>query len=122
LELLNVIGHTSKNGKERQEVSRKIGEGTLDKGNLATLDKYNFFQLVKRRSILTTISSQIDLALKHAPSGIPRYFRGREEVPQPKMTANSVALSTLPTGNKGDSAKLTFKPNTASKHNKRTRR
>jgi hypothetical protein len=46
---------------------------------------------------------------------MPRYFKGSEEVPQPKIEANSATLSTLPIGTKRDLAKLTFKPEIASK-------
>jgi hypothetical protein len=63
LELLNAIDHTNRNEKEGQEVRREIGESTLDEGNPAALDKYNVFQLAKQHSILTTISSQIDVTL-----------------------------------------------------------
>ena len=37
LELLNAISHTDRNGEERQEISRKIGETALNKGNSPTL-------------------------------------------------------------------------------------
>jgi hypothetical protein len=122
LKLLNTVSHMSRNGKNRHEIRREVGECTLDEGNLAPLDKYNFCQLAKRCSILTTISSQMDVALWRAPRGMPRYFKGKEEVPQPKIEANSATLSTLPTGTKRDLSKLNFKPETTSKQTSSTRR
>jgi len=50
---------------------------------LPPLDKYIIFQPAKRHSIFSTRPSQIDLALKGAPSRRPKYFKGKEDTPQP---------------------------------------
>jgi len=62
------------------------------------------------------------LALKEAPNGRPRYFKGNEETLKSKMLAKPSTLSTQPTGAKIDLAKLIFKPETASKHKNNIRR
>jgi hypothetical protein len=64
------------------------------------------------------MSSQIDLALKEALKGRPRYFIGKEEILQPKILAKPSILLTIPTGTNYDLAKLIFKPETATKHKK----
>jgi hypothetical protein len=61
----------------------------------------------------------MDLALKGAPNGRPRYFKGREETLHPKMPAKSSIITTSPTGTKIDLAKLIFKLETASKKKKK---
>jgi hypothetical protein len=92
--LLYKISHTGGNREKRKEVCRKIGESALLRVTLPPLDRYNCFQLASRLSILPTTSSQMDLVLKGAPNGRPRYFEGKEETPHPKMRANSSILST----------------------------
>jgi hypothetical protein len=59
----------------------KIGNGALDKGDPAPLDKYIIFQLTSRYSIFSITPSQIYLALKEAPNRRPRYFIGKEKTP-----------------------------------------
>jgi len=65
----------------------------------------------------------MNLAIKGGPSRRPRYFKGREETPQPKIPAKSSILTTLPTGTSIDLAILIFKPEIASKNkNKKTKK
>jgi hypothetical protein len=45
LKLLNTVGHTNRNGEERQEERREVREGTLDEGNLATLGQIHHFSI-----------------------------------------------------------------------------
>jgi hypothetical protein len=51
---------------------------------LAPLDRYIIFQLASLCLIFSTIPSQMDLALKQAPGGRPRYFKGKEDVHNPR--------------------------------------
>jgi hypothetical protein len=37
LKLPKMVGHTNRNGEERQEIRREVGECTLDEGNPSTL-------------------------------------------------------------------------------------
>jgi hypothetical protein len=99
--------------KERKYVGR-LDKVLFIRVILPPFDRYILCQLASRLSILPTTSSQMDLALKGAPNERPRYFKGREETPQPMMPANSSTLSTSPTGNGTDLARLIFKPETAS--------
>jgi len=69
---------------------------------LPPLDRYIRFQLANRLSIFPRTPSQIDLALKEAPNERPRYFKGNEETPQPKMLDKPSTLSTQSTGTKTD--------------------
>jgi hypothetical protein len=121
MELLNTICHASRNRKERQEMSRKIGKSALYKGSPTTLGQIHPLPASQLLSIFPTPLSQIDLALKEAPKVRPRYFRGNEETTQPKMPAKPSTLSKQPTGIKTDLAKLIFKPEAASKHKNNTR-
>jgi len=89
---------------------------------LPPLDRYIRFQLANHLSILPTIPSHMDLALKEGPNERPRYYNGKEETPQSKIPAKPSTLSTQPTGTKKDLARLIFKPETASKHKNNTRR
>jgi hypothetical protein len=107
LELLNTIGHTSRNGEEREEVRRKIGENTLGKGNPATLGQIQHFSTGQATLHFNhnTIPDRLSF-VTHPKRHTKILQRGREEVPQPKMTTNSAALSTLPTVTKRDLAKI----------------
>jgi hypothetical protein len=56
---------------------------------------------------------QIDLALKEAPNGRPRYFIGKDETLQPKMRSNPSKLLTLPIGSSSRFIeKINFNPQT----------
>jgi hypothetical protein len=99
LETLEGIGN-----KERKYVGR-LERVFFIRVTLPPFDRYNRFQLASRLSILPTTSSQLDLALKGAPNGSLRYFKGREETPQPKMPAKSSILSTWPIGTNTDLSK-----------------
>jgi hypothetical protein len=95
-------------GKRDKKYVGRLESMLLIRVTLPLLERYIRFQLANRRSIFSTMTSQIDW--------------GREEVPQPKMPVNLAMLSALPTGTKIELARLTFKPETASKNKSRTRR
>jgi hypothetical protein len=97
-------------GKRERKYVGRLERVLFIRVTLPPFDKYNRFQLTSRLSTLPTTSSQLDLVLKGAPNGRPRYFKGREETPQPKMPARSSILSTRPTRTKTDLSKLIFKP------------
>jgi hypothetical protein len=82
---------------------------------LLPLDKY-IFQLAKQHLIFSITQFQIDLALKEGPNGRSRYFKGKEESPQPKILARPSKSLTLPIGTSSDLAKIFFKLDTTSKH------
>jgi hypothetical protein len=99
MKLLNAVCNTH---KEREE-----GRGTrnmqanwkvcLYKGNPTTLRQVHHFPTSHLTFYLFNDSIPIDLALKEDPNGRPRYFKGKEETPQPRMLANPFTFSTLPT-------------------------
>jgi hypothetical protein len=109
-------------GKRDRKYVGRLERVLFIRVTLPPFDKYNRFQLANRLSILPTTSSQLDLVLKGAPNGRPRYFEGGEKTPQPKMPASSSMLSTRPTGTKTDLSKLIFNPETASKDSNSIRR
>jgi len=51
-----------------------------------------------------------------------RYYKGRDENPQPKIQASPATLSTFPTGTSSDLAKFFFKPDTASNNKNKLRK
>jgi len=78
------------------------------------LGKY-IFQPAKQCSIFSIMSSQIDMALKKAPSRRQRCFKVKEETLKPRILVRPSALLTLPTRTNLDLDRLIFKPNTTSK-------
>jgi hypothetical protein len=62
------------------------------------------------------MSSQIDFALKGAPSSRLKYFIGKEDTLQSSIFAKPPTLSMAPTRTNYDSAKLIFNPETTSNH------
>jgi hypothetical protein len=66
--------------------------------------------------IFSITQFQIDLALKEGLNGRSRYFKGKEESPQPKILARPLKSLTLPIGSSSDLAKIIFKLDTTSKH------
>jgi hypothetical protein len=83
--------------EEGQEICRQIGKCALYKGNPTTLRQVHHFPTSHLTFYLFNDSIPIDLALKEDPNGRPRYFKGKEETPQPRMLANPFTFSTLPT-------------------------
>lgn len=83
-------------GKRENKYVGRLDKVLLIRVTLPPLDRYIICQLASRLSILPTTSSQMNLALKGAPNGSPRYFIGREETPQPNTPAGSSRLSTAP--------------------------
>jgi hypothetical protein len=106
-------------GKRDKKYVRRLERVLFIKVTLPPLDRYIHFQLANRLSIFPTTPSHMDLALKEAPNGRPRYFKGKEETPQ-SMLAKLSTLSTQPTGTKTDLAKLIFKPQIASTQEQHT--
>jgi hypothetical protein len=92
-----MIGSTCKEREKRHEVHRQIGRVLLIKAVFPPIDKYIIFQPAKRCSIFSITLSQIDLALKEAPNGIPRYFKGKEETSHPKIPTKPSTILILPT-------------------------
>jgi len=113
-----VIGHMNRNGKERQEVCREIGDGTLDEGNPTTLGQIQHFPTAQVMLHLNHDIFPDRHSLVTRPKRHTKVLHGKRGSP----AANSATLSALPIGTKRDLARLTFQLETTSKQNKRTRR
>jgi hypothetical protein len=81
-------------GKRDKKYVGRLERVLLIRVTLPPLDRYMRFQLADRLSIFPRAPSQIDLALKGAPNGRPRYFKGNKEISQPKILAKPSTLST----------------------------
>ena len=64
---------------------------------LPPFDKYKRFQPANFLSIFSKIGFHIDLSLKLAPKGRPRYFKGKEPCLQSRTFSNKSILWTTPT-------------------------
>jgi len=64
-------------GKRERKYVGRFNKVLFIRVTLPPFDKYILCQLASRHSVLPTTSSQMNLALKGAPNGIPRYFKGR---------------------------------------------
>jgi hypothetical protein len=74
----------ARRGKKDTKLVGKLDNVLLIKIILPVLDDYNRFQPAKRWSIFSIMPYQIDLDLKEAPNGRPRFFIGNEETLNPR--------------------------------------
>ena len=109
-----ILATLTRIGRRERKYVGKLERVLLIRVTLPPLDKYNFFQPASLRSIFSKIGFQIVLSLKVAPNGRPKYFSGRADSLQPKISTNSCRLGTAPTGTNSDFPKLIFSPNISS--------
>jgi hypothetical protein len=105
----------TRRGKIYMKYIGKLDKVLLIKVILLPFDKYNLFHPAKRYSIFLIKPSQIALALKKAPNGRLKYFKGKEETPHPKILAKPSTLMTFLIGTNSNYARLIFKPKTTLK-------
>lgn len=105
---LYLTSHANGQEKQKGEICRQLERVLLIEVILHPLCKYIFFQLANWHSNLFSHTSQIDIVLKKAPKGRPRYMIGKEDTLHPKMLPKLSTLETLPTWSSSNLAKFTF--------------